>query len=627
MNVLRVLLPHLVLFLSTLVLSLALTPLVRELCRRLGMVDRPGGRRINVAPIPRGGGMAIFLSVAAVFTVFVLVVGDVMDAGDTGRWWKLLTLAGGISLLGLADDRWSLPPLVKLLGQLAVAFLVWFWGGLGFCQLWPALPAGADCALTVFWIVGAVNAFNLIDGLDGLASGIAFIGVVGMAGALALSGNFGLTVFHAAFAGALLGFLRYNYNPASVFLGDSGSMLIGFTLACMPLIFRVPHSLVVSVVVPLLAMGVPIFDTFLAILRRSLRRALNLRSGLADAGGKVMTADSDHLHHRILRSVGFSQRKAAWMLYVASIVLVGVGLADLAVSARRAGLWLAAVTVASVVIFKDMARVELFDAGRLLNGFAHESDLRRRRRLHRLAVPFLLLFDLAVLGASFYLMTRVISKPIDVRTLTVVVPIRVFATFCCLVFFRTYRTVWARAMLSNYLRLLLACVLGSVLGTFALYFAPAVSLDRLVQTTFFYAVMPFLGMVAVRVMRPLVRDVFYALDCGRLVTRKDVSRVLVYGAGLRYKAFRRELVRTTSENRRIIVGLLDDDVLLRRQYIGGIQVKGTLADAAEVIVRLNVDAVVVACRLDAAQRRAVAEALAPTGVKVSYFDFSETEMQ
>ena len=253
-NLFMRLLPFLIVFSAALALTLVLTPIVREVNRRLGMVDKPDPRRINKVPIPRGGGVALFLGLFGSFLVYVFATGSRWVGSGVGTHpVRVTALAGVIFLLGLADDKWSLPPKLKLLGQIVVAFATWFWGGLGFSTLWPALPAAVDCILTVFWIVGAVNAFNLIDGLDGLASGIALIATLGMAGSLLFVGKPDQTLFHFAFAGALIGFLRYNYNPASVFLGDSGSMLIGYLVATLPLATQTPNSFLVSVGVPMLA--------------------------------------------------------------------------------------------------------------------------------------------------------------------------------------------------------------------------------------------------------------------------------------------------------------------------------------------------------------------------------------
>ncbi len=618
-------LPYLAAFLAPLVVTLLATPVVRELNRRLGMVDKPDPRRINKVPIPRGGGVALVFGVLVPYLAFHLVTGRPWIQGlSDPQAYVLSSLAVAIALLGFADDRFSLPPKAKLLGQVVVAVLVWAWAGLGFRVLWPALPAGLDCLLTVFWIVGAVNAFNLIDGLDGLASGLALIAVVGMAGALFFMRNPQATLFYFALAGGLLGFLRYNYHPASVFLGDAGSMFLGFTVSTLPLASQVPNSFLVSVGVPLLAMGVPIFDTALAILRRSVRHLLARRLPGTDAkAGEVMTADADHLHHRILRAVGLNQRKAAWILYVCAASLVVTGLVAMLLKSHAAGLWLAALAVSAVVIFKD-AKVELFDAGSLLNAVAHASDRQSRRRFAVLSVPFYVFFDLFALVAVFFVCAWALRMPLDLHAIRAHLSVRVFSTFAFLVFFRVYRTAWSRALPSNYVRLFLACAFGSVAGSVFVYYWPSLSIFQLKAMTLAYAVVAFTALLVLRAFRGLVRDVFYAVDCSRLVARKDVSRILVYGAGLRYQAFRRELVRTTAANDRIIVGLLDDNVYLKGRYIGGIRVCGTINDAPSVVNALNVDAVVVACRVSDDWLKVVREILRPTGVKLTLFSFSET---
>jgi len=629
-NLLLRLTPFAVVFVAALALTLVLTPVVREVNRRLGLVDRPDPRRINKVPIPRGGGVALFLGLFGSYAVYVLATGAPWVGSSAGvHSLRLVALSAAIFLLGLADDRWNLAPKLKFLGQLVVAGLVWGWAGLGFHTLWPSIPPVVDCCVTVFWIVGAVNAFNLIDGLDGLASGIALIAVLGMAGALIFSGYPDRTLFHFAFAGALLGFLRYNYNPASVFLGDSGSMLVGFLVAALPLATQAANSFLVSVGVPMLAMGVPIFDTSLAILRRSIRHVIFRRGERGPEEGdsdRVMSADHDHLHHRILRSVGLNQRKAAWILYLVTLGAVLFGLSGMLLRSKSAGLWLFAFAVASVIVFRDMARVELFDAGRLLSSFARDRASAARRRWARLAIPFFVAFDLLALGATFFVMLYALQLPVTRHAVRIALPIRVTATFACLIFFRTYVTVWSRAMSSNFLRLMLACAAGSVVGSVGVYYAPQIEAKELVGATLLYCLLSFVALAFVRLVRQLVRDVFYSLDCSRLKGRKDVSRVLVYGSGLRYRAFRRELVRSAAANDRIIVGLLDDDLLLRGQYIGGIRVLGTLLEAPDIVNRVNADAVVVACEISDDWLKIVRETLAPTGVRVTHFNFTEKEI-
>ena len=610
---------------ASLAATLALVPLVRRINTRLGMIDKPDPRRINKVPVTRGGGWAIFLGVQlAVVLVGVLFGFDKGFFVQSG-FWKLTVISALMCTIGLLDDKFSLPPRLKLAGQLAVALLVWAWAGLGFRSVFNWMPAWLDLVVTVFWITGAVNAFNLIDGLDGLASGLAFIAMIGMGGSLFFLGEPQSICYYLIVAGALLGFLRYNYHPASIFLGDCGSMYLGFVIATLPMCtHHASGSFLVSVGVPLLAMGVPIFDTSLAIVRRSIRHLI-LRKDDAGAG-QVMTADSDHLHHRILRSVGLNQRKTAWILYTMAIVMVGVGMVAMSLQSRSGGLWLLAVAVATVVVFKDIYRVELFDAGRLLNRVAHDRQVKSRRKWAQLSVPFYLTYDLVALTGLSLVFCWLWDIHVDKLSVKTVMPIQVISVFLLLVAFKVYRTIWSRAMLSNYLRLFVGCFLGSMLGGSIVYYAvPSLRTD-IVPISCAYAVWSCFLLFLCRAMRGIVRDLFYAIDCSRLVGRKDVHRILVYGAGLRYRTFRRELVRTTSANDRIIVGIIDDDIILKGKYIGGIQVKGPLIEAPEIINATNADSVVVACEIDDKWMKVVKDTLKPTGVKLTYFTFDEKEL-
>ena len=269
---------------------------------------------------------------------------------------------------------------------------------------------------------------------------------------------------------------------------------------------------------------------------------------------------------------------------------------------------------------------ELFDAGRLLNRVAHSEDRTSRRRFAVWTVPFYVIADIVALIGVYFFCAFALGLRQDEHAIRSYLPVRIVSVFVFLVLFNAYRTVWSRAVGSNYFRLFLACMFGSVAGSVFLYYWPSTVVERVNAVTFAFAVLSFSALLTIRVFRGFVRDLFYALDCSRLRNRKDVSRVLVYGAGLRYKSFRRELVRSTSANDRIIVGLLDDNVYLKGRYIGGIRIFGTIQDAPEVINRLNVDAVVIACVVSDDWLKVVKDLLAPTGVKITRFGFSETQV-
>ncbi len=614
--------PYWGLFVCALWLSLMLTPICRALAVRLGMVDRPSARRINKTPIPRGGGLAIFFALAATF----YVGGDMLDlflVPSVSTLHRLMALSAALCLLGLADDKFSLPPFVKLGGQVAVALGAWFWAHVSFAAHYPMLPMWLDCPFTVFWIVGAINAFNLIDGLDGLATGLASIAAVGMAGALFFSGQPENTLVYFAFLGACLGFLRYNFNPASVFLGDTGSMFLGFSLATMPLAAGGSNSLFVSLGVPILAMGVPIFDTALAILRRVVRALLRQMSGAEAGNTHVMAADTDHLHHRILRQF-VSQRRAALVLYGLAFLFVAIGLGGLALKGRAVALYIVGFIVAATVLFRDMRRIELWDTGRLLNAVAREKHSGVLRRRQMLRVPARLVLDILVLVGVWILSALTMSIPLTEAALRRGLAIHTIPVFLCLVFFRAYQTVWSRAQLSNYVRLVMAVVIGTGLAVATIEFAQLPH-SNLFMFSCLYVALAILALVATRVLRAVVRDFFYALDSGHLSDASGSVRTVVYGAGLRYRAFRRELVRSVGNdaNRRVIVGLLDDDMLLRNQYIGGIRIFGTLEQAPAILPRLKADLVVIACKMTPARRAAAHRILSACNIPVVEWTFAE----
>ncbi len=614
-------------FLGALALTLVLVPPVRALNRRLGMVDAPSARRINTTPIPRGGGLAIYLALLALTAIYPHVFDRSIIQGISSLSVLRLFLPPTLLvLLGYADDKFGLPPVVKLLGQIAVAALAVFWFRLGFSGIFPHLPFVLDAALTIFWLVGAINAFNLIDGLDGLASGLALIAVAGMAGTLFCIGRGGMTLFHFALMGALLGFLRYNFHPASVFLGDCGSMFLGYIVAILPLVTQTSNSFLVGMGIPLLAMGVPIFDTSLAIVRRTVRAVLRkgAANGADPGNGHVMTADTDHLHHRILRRVA-SQRKAAFALYGFAGLLVLLGVGGLLLKGRAVALFIVGFMAVAYIVFRDMRRVELWDAGRLLNDAAHAATVVSRRRRHLVAVPLLVMADLSVLLASWLAVSLILNLPVTGKTIARWLVLRSVPIILAMIFFRVYVTVWSRALLSNYVRLVAAVFVGSALTGVAVTIGN-VPHSHMLMFTVVYDALVCLGLLSVRMVRAVVRDLFYSLDAGRLAESPDAKRIVVYGAGLRYRSFRRELVRSSAVGDRVIVGLIDDDMLLRDQYVGGIKIYGTLEQAPGILKQLRADAVVIAAVLTPERMAIARQIFASCNVPVTQFSFVETPL-
>ena len=302
-------LPILVAFVAATLLALVLTPIVRRVVIHFGVLDRPEARRINLVPVPRSGGLAVsaaFLIVAAAFLIYnerndLVPVPIAMAPSEVAA----LLLGGAVAAaLGAIDDLFDLRARWQLLGQVVLAAGAVAAGitidfianpvGPGPIRFGGAVAAG----LTIFWIVGMINSINWIDGLDGLSSGIAFIAAVTL-GIISLTTQVGqplISILCFALAGALLGFLRWNFYPATIFAGTSGVQFVGYTLAVLAVLGTA------KVAVALLVLGVPIIDTFWIIVRR------------VSQGRSPFSPDRSHIHHRLL-DLGLSHRQTVLVIY------------------------------------------------------------------------------------------------------------------------------------------------------------------------------------------------------------------------------------------------------------------------------------------------------------------------
>ena len=296
--------------LSSFVLSLILTPIFRDIFRSYGVVDQPDqNRKIHKYPIPRVGGMAIAVSYAASYFIVQWRTG-ILDSYDLSLVWKILPAASTIFLVGVIDDLWGLKPWQKLAGQLVAAGIACNSGILAVDVVGLHVQAWWTIPVTVFWLLACTNAFNLVDGMDGLATGVGMFATLTMFVSALMQKNLALAIATVPLAGCLIGFLCYNFNPATIFLGDSGSLTIGFLLGCFGIIWTEKSATLLGMMAPLMALSLPLLDVGLAIFRRFLRHQ------------PIFSADRGHIHHRLLDR-GMSPKKAAILLYgICSIVAV-----------------------------------------------------------------------------------------------------------------------------------------------------------------------------------------------------------------------------------------------------------------------------------------------------------------
>ena len=319
--------------------SFASTPLVKALSVKVGAVDVPkDGRRMHDHPIPRMGGLAIFFGFVAAMLLMVPL--------DTERKGMLLG-AVIIVVLGIFDDIYALPAKPKFLVQIAAALIAVLAGNrievLSNPNIFSPNPywelGVLSIPVTVIWIVAITNAVNLIDGLDGLACGVSTISAATMLVIALLVSERDVAVMMAALAGACMGFLPYNFNPAKIFMGDTGATFLGFIMATMSVEGMFKQYTIISFVVPFLMLGLPIFDVCFAVVRR------------VSHGQSPMKPDRGHVHHRLI-DMGFSQKQAVGVLYVISAILGLSAVVLTAGGAEKAMIFLLAMAAAAVIAWK-----------------------------------------------------------------------------------------------------------------------------------------------------------------------------------------------------------------------------------------------------------------------------------
>ncbi len=287
--------PYLLIAASALLLAIGGTPVARLVALRLGVIDSPNTRKIHAAPVPLLGGAAIYLS-------FVLVLFFFGDRHYINQVVGIFVGATLMSLMGVVDDRWGLSSYAKLIGQFVAAGILIYSG------VQVRLFGGwLDILITIFWVAGITNAMNLLDNMDGLSGGIAMIAAVFFTLLSSLSGQYLVGALAAALAGACAGFLFYNWNPAHIFMGDTGSLFLGFLLAAVGIKLRFPsNSNTVTWLIPVLVLALPVFDTTLVFASR-LRRGKN----------PLTTPGKDHVSHRLALLTG-SRREAVLLCYLIS---------------------------------------------------------------------------------------------------------------------------------------------------------------------------------------------------------------------------------------------------------------------------------------------------------------------
>ena len=360
-------------FVLACLVSALLTPVLRRFALRRHLFDdHVSARKVHGRPIPRLGGLAIAAGFYTPLLALLLEASSVGGQFYASSRMAIAFLVGGVAIcaLGLYDDIRGSGAAKKFLAQFAIAGALYY---VGFRIDVLSLPfVGAvnlgplSLVFTLLWIVGVINAMNLIDGLDGLAAGVGLFGVATTFVLAASRGDGIMMLFMAGLGGSLLGFLIYNFNPASIFMGDTGSMFLGYVLAVGSIQTSQKSSTAVAILVPIVALGLPIADTLLAMIRRTIHRR------------PMFSADRAHIHHKLLE-LGLTQKQAVLILYATSILLGGTALLLTVASNLQSAAILAAMAVLGFVAIRKLGY------GQIRRATAAQADIDARRQLDRLA--------------------------------------------------------------------------------------------------------------------------------------------------------------------------------------------------------------------------------------------------
>ena len=585
-------------------LSMFFTRLCIEILPMFRMMDIPRGRHQHAKPVPRGGGLAIILSFAAVM-LWYLIFNSTAAKGWTHD--PLLIQFGppllAITVLGVADDRFELKSIVKLLVQIAIACYL-FWTGvridaiLGFpIPVWLALP------LTVCWCIGIINAFNLIDGMDGLASGLAMIAAFSMAAwQIITHGSLTLTVCMFVFCGTCLGFLRYNFSPARIFLGDTGSMFIGLFFSYFSIVQSAKAVTITSLLVPVLAMGIPLFDVFLAIVRRLYRRYI---LKMPDVG--IMTGDHDHLHHRLMGQLK-NPRKTAYTIYKLAVLLVAGAIAAALLDDVMQSL---SFIILLMVLFTVVrfATIEFYDTTKLLS---EGIRIPRRKFILTALHPVL---DVILLLLAYACTCTLFQRDMDFNPYTLKRMMFYIAPFpLVLILSGIYRTYWLRVGIARYYKLILmlaiACllVLTLVLGDILLIYGK--DRDQISLMREFFVAYALLGCALILMERFALHylESFGLQNIANSIMegKKEVlPRTLIYGGGLYCKLFLISLSSASrQQDKRKVIGILDDNSMLCRLNVYGLNVLGNIEELEDILAKHPFDEIVIALRSTTDETRA-----------------------
>jgi UDP-GlcNAc:undecaprenyl-phosphate GlcNAc-1-phosphate transferase len=556
-------------------LSVVLTYLVRQLARQFGRVAQPKVDRWHKKPTAMLGGIAIFATVALGYVFFL---------PHSKQGWVLLGAGAFLFLVGLIDDLVRIKPYQKLIGQVMGASLVVFYG---MTLPWTNLKT-LNMVITIFWLVGITNAVNLLDNMDGLAAGIAAIAALVLALSAGVTGQPTEIWMLIVFISALVGFLVWNFNPASIFMGDCGSMFVGFFLAGSVLLNATggrSRSLFSVLAVPVLILFVPIFDTTLVTVMRKLK------GRAASQGGR------DHTSHRLV-GLGLSERTAVLMLYAFAVL---AGALALWVRQLKVDQSLAAIVgfvIVLTLVGVYLAKVKVYDDDQAPQAAANRTlvaflvDVSYKRRLFEVLLDLVLI--VLCYYASYLLLFGAMRDDDNWRLFLRTVPILVCIKLAAFLWSGTYRGIWRYTSIGDLFVFAKGALAGSVASVLLILLM--FRFEGFSRRVFLVdGVLLLVAITASRMAFRLFRQLIPGQKPG------GGKRALIYGAGDAGELLLREL-RNNPALAYSPVGFMDDDPLKHGKVIHGLKVFAGNGSLPKVCQDQDVDAVLISCRGISADR-------------------------
>lgn len=604
---------------SCVVLATLLTRVFITLGPRLGLVDIPDERRIHKGIKPRAGGLAIWMTLLVGFGLLEFFGTSLGGRSSLNSQWitGFIAASAVLVLVGLLDDRFGIPARWKLLGQIVAVVIFFFSSGkvtgvvLGYSTHWVV-----DLSVTIAWTILLINAFNLIDGMDGLCAGLGVISCLCMA---ALSYSFGFfhdSVIILIMAGALLGFLVYNFHPAKIFLGDTGSMLVGFFIASIASVSVGERAAVVSLLLPLLVAGVPLFDVLFAVWRRTARaKAHSMLT--TTSKNQLFEADKDHLHHRLLAS-GLSQRKAVWILYGAALLLAAVVAGPFILDERALGLSVTLLAVVTLTAFRYVAPVELRVSGDLLHlALKRPGNARMIEGLYFVYDCIVILIAIAV--ALFVENSALVSF----ATFSDYWLIGLVILVSCSVSLRLAKCQtrhWSRATLRDVIAVLMWLGVGLALSfTVSTFLSRDLAWSNL-RVFVLVGVLSSVFLLLPRLVTAILRELIIDVQHRSLLRSKGIrDRMVIYGAGDLGELFLHHLKVTEptqlAENR--IIGFVDDNPNLKNKSMDGFKVFGGLEYLETLVSKFGISGLIVCIdKIECHKMSLIEETACKLGLKI-----------